>query len=173
MQMMTNVPADAVTAPPPEPAAWLPLTVADRADAATYDEDAADPEHGWPGKLFLFLANLTGLGLGVGAVAVPLIVVFTRPANALENLGFGALLAIGSIIQLSIAKHVGRFSTWAWYGVMAELALSVVSQAYTGREWMQVAGVSVGAGAGAGITLQLVWIYYFWKRRADFGVDFG
>ncbi|HEX6908984.1 MAG TPA: hypothetical protein VF142_01235, partial [Longimicrobium sp.] len=64
MTLAEALPAERVDALDPPPSAWLPLTAADVA----VDGEERQPEHAWPGSLFVFLANLMAFCMGLGAV---------------------------------------------------------------------------------------------------------
>ncbi len=148
------------------PSAGLALTAGDvavgRADAA--------PEHGWPGSLFIFLANLSAFGLGAGAAIATVALVSLLFGGDLEMAGLAGLaavgLGVGSYVQRTLADHLSHFSRWGWWGAMAELAavtLTKVAALFTDP-------ASIG-GTGIGIVIDLLWMRYFWERRADFDID--
>lgn len=151
--------------PEPPPAARLALTAGDamgRADAA--------PGHGWPGSLFIFLANLSALGMGLGAGIAALVAVSTLFGGELEIAGLAALaavgLGIGSFVQRTLANHLSHFSRWGWWGAMAGLTavtLTKVAALFTDPSSI--------VGTGLGIAIDVLWLRYFWERRRDFDVD--
>jgi hypothetical protein len=172
---MTTV--DATLAPPPEPAAdpvpgqpaavWLPLTAGDVGKAV--DQSGKEPEHEWPASVFMFITNLTAIGLALGAVGCVIGVVVALAGGELGAAGLaGGLavaLALGSVIQLTLAKHVKNFSRWGWFGAMVELGIATLTKV--------ASYVSEPANIGMlmMIGLDVLWMRYFWNRREDFGVD--
>jgi hypothetical protein len=160
-------PLDALDPPlDPPPAAWLPLTAADVAGV----QGAERPEHEWPGSLFVFLGNLVAFGMGLGAAGSGLLAIAFLLMGDWGPAGLAALavvgLAVGSALQRTLANHVDHFTRWGWYGVMAELALVILAKVQTiATEPTYFMGPLIG------IILDLLWMGYFWERRADFDVD--
>lgn len=161
--------APQVDAPAPvEPPAvdWLPLTTGDRERAGD-----APAEHGWPASLFIFLSNMAALGSGLGTLVVGGIMVAGLSSGEwqhLDRLPMTLSLAAGCVMQRALAVHVKRFTRWGWYGVMAELAFLTLSKAS-----VMVTEPAAIPGAVVGIGVDLLWMRYFWNRRADFDVDLG
>jgi hypothetical protein len=148
------------------PAAWLPLTAADVGSARGVER----PEHGWPGSLFVFLANLAAFGMGLGALGSGLGIIFFLLMGDWGPAGLAALafvgLSLGSVLQRTLANHVDHFTRWGWYGAMAELALVTFAKV----DAIASDPTNFG-GPMIGIVLDLLWMRYFWERRADFDVD--
>jgi len=115
----------------PAPGAWLPLTAADVAAQA----EERQPEHDWPGSLFIFLTNLVSFGMGVGAVVAFGVLVESAFGGSWARAGLAASascgLALGCILQRTLAQHVSRFTRWGWYGAMGELAVVALAKANT------------------------------------------
>lgn len=151
----------------PAPAARLALTAGD----AMGSPDAA-PAHGWPGSLFIFLANLSAFGMGIGAGIAVLVGVSMLLGGEWEFAALAAVaavgLGIGSFVQRTLANHLSHFSRWGWWGAMAELAavtLTKVAALFTDP--------SSVVGTGIGIGIDVMWLRYFWERRRDFDIDIG
>ena len=110
--------------PPPDPspallrADALPITEGDA--GGVRDERA--PEHDWPASLFILLANVTALGMVIGAVAIVVIGVSNQDFLTPRWMGIAVLLLAGSVLQRKLATNVRHFARWGWYGAMAELA---------------------------------------------------
>jgi hypothetical protein len=155
---------DAALEPPP--VSGLPLTAGDAAQGM----EVAAPEHGGAGDWFIFLSNLTAIGMGVGAAGAMLGLVFGLFAGDGKMMGITMLaavgLAIGCVVQSTLAKHVKHFSRWGWWGAMAELTVAtlakVVALASDPGSFM---------GPAIGLTIDAVWLRYFWERRQDFDID--
>jgi hypothetical protein len=152
----------------PAPANWLPLTAGDQV-ALTREAVA---EHGWPASIFIFLSYLTAVGLGVGAAGAALTGIVALVSADWPFAGFLLLatagLSLGVVLQYSLAQHVRHFSRWGWYGVMVELACITLAKVN-----LLLTEPDAAAGGMAGIVIVLLWMAYFWKRRADFDVDVG
>ena len=150
----------------PVPATWLPLTAGDAAGG----KELAAPEHEWPGSLFIFLTRMTAICMGVGAAGAGLGFVFGLLSGQTQIMGWTALaavgLSIGCVVQGGLASQVRHFSRWGWWGAMAELSVATVTK---------VAAVAADPGSivglAFGIGIDLVWMNYFWSRRADFDID--
>lgn len=159
-------PAEAPLPAPPPASVWLPLTVEDR--RAATPEGA--PEHNWPASLFIFLTRLTAFGLGLGAVGAVIGTVVMLISGEWGTAGLMALaalgLALGCVVQGTLARSVKNFTRWGWYGAMAELVFLTLSKVN-----VIVTEPSAMVGALFGIALDLLWMNYFWERRADFDVD--
>lgn len=151
--------------PPP---AWLPLVRGD----GTFLQGEETQEHNWPASLFIFLMNLTALGLGAGAAGSALVALGTLMAGEWELGGLLALLTVGlvlgCVVQRGLSRHVKHFSRWGWYGAMVELGLMMLSNVS-----MMISEPSSIAGGAFAIGINLLWMAYFWERRADFDVDLG
>lgn len=160
--------APAAPLPDPPPSAWLPLTAGDAASL----QAAERPEHGWPGSLFVFLANLAALGLGLVALGAGLGVILFLLMGDWGPAGLAALacvgLSVGCVLQRTLASNVDHFTRWGWYGAMAELALVTLAKVQA-----IVTEPTDFVGPMIGIVLDLLWMAYFWERRADFDVDLG
>ncbi|HST62800.1 MAG TPA: hypothetical protein VLK84_29105 [Longimicrobium sp.] len=148
------------------PSAGLALTAG---DVAMGRVDAA-PEHGWPASLFIFLANLSAFGLGAGAAIAGVVLVSMLFGGDLEMAGLAGLaavgLGIGSYVQRSLADHLSHFSRWGWWGAMAELVAVTLTKVAA-----LVADPASVVGTGIGIAIDVMWLRYFWERRADFDID--
>ena len=81
-------------------------------------------------------------------------------------LGLGLLALAGSFVQQWLAREVERFTRWGWYGAMTEVGAATAAKLWA---------IATGSASGVGIMLILdvVWLRYFWRRRADFDVDSG
>jgi hypothetical protein len=149
--------------PPLSRADAFPIT---EGDAAGLRDERA-PEHDWPGSLFILLANVTALGMVIGAVAIVVIGVSNQDFMTPKWIGIAALLLAGSVLQRRLAANVQHFARWGWYGAMAELAfvtLAKVNVLLTDAD---------GITALFGIAIDLLWMRYFWQHRADFDVELG
>lgn len=146
---------------------WLPLTAADVGDA----RERYTTEHAWPGSLFVFLARLLSLGMGAGAVVavVGTVIGFIMGDWGPALLAAAAAVALGTgcVVQHSLGSHVSRFTRWGWYGAMGELAVAALAQVNV----MATTG-DVG-GPLFGLVIDVLWMRYFWNRRADFDIDLG
>lgn len=158
---------DAAAGLEPPPAAGLSLTMDDQ----ELTREAA-PKHGWPGSLFVLVSNLLAIVGGLAAVWAGLVALMILASGEADVGGRAALvalsLALGCVLQRALATHVGRFSRWGWYGAMAELGFLALTKANA-----IVAEPDAAAGAIVGIVIDLLWMGYFWKHRADFDVDIG
>ena len=158
-----DLPAAATLDPPH--ASWLPLTAGD----ADLGRDMAAPEHEWPGSLFIFLTKATSVFMGFGAVCGVLGLVYALVMGQPEIMGLAALAAvgfsIGCVVQGTLAKHVEHFTRWGWWGAMAELSLATLAKVGTIVESGSFVGPVIG------IVIDLLWMNYFWSRRADFDID--
>jgi hypothetical protein len=141
--------------------AWLAITAGDSATIHTRPR-----EHAWPADLYILLANLSGLGLAVGAVAMGAAIAVDLALPSVFPIGTVLMMALGSVIQFSLANHLKHFSRWGWYGAMAELAFLTLSKVAT-----IVTEPGAMIGAGIGIAIDVLWMRYFWNRRADFDID--
>jgi hypothetical protein len=165
---MDTIPTEAHPPPQLSPALLpradaLPIT---EGDAGGVREERA-PEHDWPATLFILLANVTALGMVVGAVAIVGIGVWKPDFMTPKWIGIAALLLAGSVLQRRLATNVQHFARWGWYGAMAELAfvtLAKVNVLLTDAD---------GGTALVGIVIDLLWMRYFWRHRADFDVELG
>lgn len=157
---LPGAPLDAPASP------WLPLT----AGEAARGQEIAPPEHGWPASWFIFLSNLAAFGLGLGAAGLSVATVVAVVAGSWGSAGMALLAALGCalgcVVQRSLATHVTNFTRWGWYGAMAELALATLTKVSA-----IVENPSTVGGAGVGIIIDLLWMHYFWERRADFDID--
>jgi hypothetical protein len=124
---------------------------------------AGPTAHEWPGKLFVGLSWLIAGGLGILAC-----VTMSRGVLSLEPQTFGLGVAVGvwCLVQRRLTSGVRQFTRWGWYGAMMEVG--AVTAAKLGALAMGTA-----SGVGLGLILDIVWLHYFWRRRADFGVDLG
>ena len=152
-----------VPAEPPESAdaAWLPITAGD-----SFIARARPREHEWPADLYILLASLSGVGLALGAVGMTVAMVTFVGLLSVWMIPTVLAMAVGSVVQFALARHLKHFSRWGWYGAMAELAfltLSKVSAIATDPDALVFSGI--------GIVIDLLWMRYFWNRRADFDVD--
>jgi hypothetical protein len=149
----------------PPASSWLPLTAAD----VQLPGETAAPEHGWPGSLFVLLSKLTAIGCGIGAAAAAVGCVIALLGGATEEAGLAALvvvgLGIGCMVQGTLGRRVEHFSRIAWWGAMAELV------AVTAAKLNVLVADPGNIGALLGLVLDVVWIHYFWRRRADFDID--
>ncbi|HYW13947.1 MAG TPA: hypothetical protein VE871_18430 [Longimicrobium sp.] len=164
--MTTQTMPGAVLDPPvegmpldPSPSAGLSLTAGD--DAGYAD---ANREHDWPGTLFIFLANLTAWFCVIGAgVAAAGLVVDGLPMDGKPWLAVPFLVA--AVFQRVLAKGVSQFTRWGWMGAMAELAVAALTELPR--------SLDVGDWVSSLITvgINVLWMSYFWRRRADFDID--
>lgn len=150
----------------PAPSAWLPLTAGD----AGFGKEVSAPEHGGPGDWFIFLSKLTAIGMGIGAGGAVLALVFGMFAGDGKMMGITALaavgLAIGCVVQSTLARHVQHFSRWGWWGAMAELVVATLSKVVA-----LAADPGSFMGPAIGLAIDAVWLRYFWERRKDFDID--
>lgn len=159
------LPAERLDAVDPPPSAWLPLTAADVAGGG----EERQPEHAWPGSLFIFLANLMAFGMGLGAVGASIGAVVSLFQGEWARAGLVAAAAVGlglgSLVQRALGKHLSRFTRWGWYGAMGELGVASLAKVN--------AMVMTGDAGGAlfGLVVDVLWMRYFWNRREDFGID--
>jgi hypothetical protein len=141
-------------------------------DLPASGEEAAR-EHDWPATLFIFLGHLTSWGLGLAAVGTLLMMMLAEngwprePLGVAAGLALAAALAAGSFLQRHLAESVKNFTRWGWYGAMGELAFATLAKVNV------LVGDPAGEGVGAvfGIAIDLLWMKYFWERRADYDVD--
>lgn len=144
---------------------WLPLTAAD----VQLPGQTATLVHGWPGSLFVFLSKLTAIGCGIGAAVAAVGCVIALLGGATEEAGLAALavvgLGIGCLVQNTLSRQVEHFSRLAWWGAMAELV------AVTAAKLNVLVADPGNVGALLGLVLDVIWIHYFWRRRADFDID--
>jgi hypothetical protein len=125
--------------------------------------DVAVPQgrHEWPGWLFIgycyFLAALT-LFLAV-SFAIQGRLDEPRP---LMFFVFSPVIALGS---WRLAAAVRSFSSRGFYGAMLQLAI------FAGAKVVALAGEGIIAGLILSV-FEFAWMWYFWKRRAQFGIDF-
>lgn len=149
----------------PPLATWLPLTAADVA----VDREERQPEHAWPGSLFIFLANLMAFGMGLGAVGASIGAVVSLFQGEWVRAGLVAAAAVGlglgSFVQRTLGKHLSGFTRWGWYGAMGELGVAALAKVN--------AMVMTGDLGGPlfGLVIDVLWMRYFWNRREDFGID--
>ncbi len=143
----------------PPPFAGLSLTAG---DAAGYAD--ANREHDWPGSLFIFLSNLTVWCCAIGAVvAAAGLVVDGLPMDGQPWLAVPFVVA--AVFQRALSKGVRRFTRWGWMGAMAELgvaALTELPRSLDIGDWVSSI-ITVG--------INVLWMSYFWRRRADFDID--
>jgi hypothetical protein len=125
----------------------------------------APPTHGWPARLYIFLGSVGSVFTGFAAFAAAAGWFDTAPYGGRVKVAVG--LALSAVVQRLVARAVRRFSRWGWYAAMLSLAASVV----TGVPLELDVGKWVASGIF--IVLELLWMRYFWRRRADFGIDFG
>jgi hypothetical protein len=150
---------DAALEPPP--ASWLPLTTGDAAVA----RGAEEPEHEWPGTLFVWLSKLTGFGMALAVLGAILAMVLD--AGPLRGeLWLVALLAVGAVFQYTLGRNVERFTRWGWYGAVAELSFATLAKVAA-----IISDPGSFIGAGFGITIDVLWLQYFWAKRHDFDID--
>lgn len=137
----------------------VPLTAGEADATRTY----APPMHGWPARLYIFLGRAGSLFTGFAAVAAALGWFDTAPYGGPVKVA--AVLAVTAVVQLTVANAVRRFSHWGWYAAMLSLGATVVTSIPLELDpgsWV---------AAGIYIVLELLWMRYFWRRRADFGID--
>ncbi len=151
---------------PTPSAAGLVLTTGD----ATPGRAEVAPEHDWPASLFIFLANLSAYGLGMGAAFFATALVLTLLGTETFPPWFAALgivgMGLGSYVQRTLADHVSHFSRWGWWGAMVQLAAVLLTQVAA-----LVTDPSSIVGTGIGIVIILLWLQYFWAQRRDFDID--
>lgn len=143
----------------PPPSAGLSLTAG---DAAGYTD--SNLEHDFPGRLFVFLTNLTAVGFAIGAVVATGALGFDELGLESE-LWMAPVLALAAVLQRALARGVGRFTRWGWIGAMAELGLAGLTSIplnLDAGDWIS---------AFFGIAINVLWMSYFWRRRADFDID--
>jgi hypothetical protein len=141
------------------PSAGLALTAG---DAAGYAD--ANLEHDSAGRLFVFLTNLTVLACMVGAL-VSTGALFIDGLWLDGEIWMPPAFVLAAVLQRGLAKGVGRFTRWGWMGAMAELGLAGLTTIPLNLD----AGDWISAVFSIGINL--LWMSYFWRRRADFGID--
>lgn len=130
------------------------------------------PEHGWLGKAFILAvyAGLTG----------PALLLYYLVAWPWQSVGITVLtlaMVCGSAAAIiAFARGVERFRDWAWYVGMFVLITSVFGGAGAVAQMIEKQSFDDAVGAiarivlrGLSIPMALVWIAYFWSRRADFG----
>lgn len=149
----------------PAPAPWLPLTAGD----AEHGREARTPEHGRPAKLFMLFTNLTVVASVFGAVGCAVGVVLGLVEGNLKLAALTAAAGVGlgvvALVQRTLARHVEHFSRWGWWGAVAQLTIGAATNA----------SFLVGNSSGGLVStvVNLLLLRYFWRRRADFGVDIG
>jgi hypothetical protein len=129
----------------------------------------AGPRHGWPASLFILLSNLAALGLGLWASLGAIIAAagVMRGASWEENAELAALGAAGAVAQWLVARSLKRFNRWGWYGAMAELGYVALSYGMVLVEYPAAPLLIVY------VAVSVLWMRYFWQRRADFNVEFN
>lgn len=120
--------------------------------------------HGWPGGLFYGLSYLFAFCLG----ALALVMGAGGLLNGLEwpLVPMAAGAALWSALQWRLAHEVEGFSRWGWYGAMGELGVAAAA-----KLWSIAQGQVFGAVLG--LAVDVLWLRYFWNRRADFDIDLG
>lgn len=136
----------------------VPLTAGEADPARTY----APPKHGWPASLYIFLCNAGAVFSGFAALAAALGWFDTAPYGG--RLRVTAGLAVSAVVGLAVARGVRRFSRWGWCAAMLSLVMGIVTGIpleLDAREWF---------GSSFVLVPELLWLRYFWRRRADFGI---
>lgn len=147
----------------PVASSTLPITAGDVAGV----RETAEAEHDWPASLFILLTRLSVFGLAIGALVMCWLALADDSMPAWRGLGIAALMAAGVVLQSTLARNVERFTRWGWYGAMGELAFVTLAKV----NLLLRDPLGEGIGAAFGIVIDVLWISYFWERRADFGVD--
>lgn len=140
-------------------AGWRPLPAIFVGESAV----AAPAEHAWPGKLFVILSWMIAAGLAIFAfVAIPSGLFMLEPMTVALGVGTG----VWCLVQRQLTKGVQHFTRWGWYGAMMEVGAVTAAKLWA---------LATGSASGIGISLLLdvVWLRYFWRRRAEFDVDLG
>jgi hypothetical protein len=128
----------------------------------------APRRHGWLGRLFVGMGYTTAAAAGFGVLSLALYLA-TRAPESVYVPWQRMLIAGGfSVLQWRLAGAVRRFSRWGWYGAMAELGAASAAKL----------GLALFAPFAIPWTLPMLalnvaWMRYFWKRRADFDIDLG
>lgn len=109
-----------------------------------------------PGKLFIGWCYLSSLLL----IVTSILLVFTEPFREMWMvvLAFPAV----SVVHWRLGGKVGQFSRFGWYGAMFELAGATAAKV----------GL-FGIGGLLMSVFELLWMGYFWNRRAQFDVLLG
>jgi hypothetical protein len=125
----------------------------------------APRRHGWPGQLFVAASYLSVLGLGCSLVYAGVLIAenpHVWPKVWQRMLISGAF----AVLQLRLAGEVRRFSRWGWFGAMAELGLATA-----GKLAVSLLSPFTVPCTLPMVAVNLLWMHYFWKRRADFDID--
>ena len=121
------------------------------------------PEHGWPGRFFLWTGTLF--------LAFFILAVLTALLGRGEELAGRELLALLLLLVVLAAgfvvlRDVVRFRRWAWPVVMVLLGI------FLGNLLVAVAWADLSfplrAAAVAGVMAVAGWLRYFWMRRDEF-----
>ncbi len=142
-------------------AGWKPLPAIFVGESAV--AVAAPAVHAWPGKLFVALSRMIAAGLGIFAcVAIPSGLFMLEPMTVALGVGTG----VWCLVQRRLTTGVRHFTRWGWYGAMMEVGVVTA-----GKLWALATGSA--SGIGISLLLDVVWLRYFWRRRAEFDVDLG
>jgi hypothetical protein len=156
----------------------------DRSDAYTTDPSTAGRRphseleahrallprtHGWPGKLFIGLSYVGAAFMALGALLM-LAVMLSDIERLARDLGTFVLLVLGFAffiaLPILVARGVSRFANWSWWVTMIMLSLGILGILVSffdppADEPSGLAGLLL-------LPLYVIWIRYFWVRRADF-----
>lgn len=118
-------------------------------------------EHEWPGNLFVILSYIAAVCIAASAVGGLGWGLYT---GAWPLLGLAVGGGLWAAVQWRLAEEVSHFSHWGWYGAMAELGAAALAKVWAMAEGNVVGGL-------IGLVIDLLWMQYFWDRRAQFDVD--
>jgi hypothetical protein len=113
--------------------------------------------HELPGWLFIGWCYLSSALLIVMSVYL----VVNEPLTIRIWMGVLAAVAV-SALHWRLGGKVRRFSPFGWYGAMLELAGATAAKV----------GL-FGIGGLLMCVIEVLWMRYFWNRRARFGVHLG
>ena len=121
------------------------------------------PEHGRPGRLFLWTGTLF--------LAFFILAVLTALLGRGEELAGRELLALLLLLVVLAAgfvvlRDIARFRRWAWPVVMVLLGI-FLGNLLVAAAWTDLS-FPLRAAAVAGVMAVAGWLRYFWMRRDEF-----
>jgi hypothetical protein len=141
-----------------------PVVVGDAPAAAVERSEQAQWDEHWPVGVFVFLGYVVAAGLGLGAALSAVAAAFEWGKPPLEMLEQAAVMGVGAVFQWRLAKEVGDWSRWGWYGAMTELAAAAAAKVWLIAEGNVAGGMVI-------LVLELLWMQHFWECRGEFDVD--
>lgn len=129
------------------------------------------PVHEWQGKLYIGITYLGAAFAAFGLLLMLFFAVTETGAQVRVSEVVIVMLVFSLLIGLpfAIARGVSQFKNWSWYTTMAVIPISTIGYL---ADAFSSSGTEGPAQAIAVIItmLSMVWLRYFWDRRADFGV---